>query len=131
MCMKKLLAIILLITACVNEEDPSAEILSSHELIGKWKLVEHSFSIGDATQHWNEVIDGFIYNFKSNGTFTSTDARNCVGGTYTIQDNHLILNCNKTEYIYIWSIEEEHLLLFPISPVFCIEGCSYKFRELP
>ncbi len=121
-----------LLFACNDGElNPLDEKLDVLQINGTWQLSESSYSIGDGVQHWQPVNNGYSYTFKADSTFLSNRFEHCDGGTYSITNNRLTLdfNCEGADKVYIenFQLKEGALFLSPVSPIICIEGCSFKF----
>ncbi|MBK6265428.1 hypothetical protein JKA74_10305 [Marivirga sp. S37H4] len=108
--------------------------LSLNKLHGSWLLVESSYSIGDAQQRWQKIEGGYIYNFKNDGTFSSTRFEDCEGRNYSMDNNvlTLVFDCegDELEAVEAGNFYDGYLELSPISPTRCVEGCKNKFRKI-
>ncbi|WP_282043083.1 hypothetical protein [Winogradskyella flava] len=122
--------------SCDSEE--TNESINS-ELIGKWKLTEAYISAG-GPQYWVDVENGEEFMFFENGLFNSNRFSECTTGTFSTEQNELLLryNCNGFEsgsenedgYItYDLNFEFDYFIITPSSGPICIEGCSYKYRK--
>src|SRR5688572_5979568 len=101
------LFLISILCACDDEVDETTSVVfvpinDVGELVGKWKLVEASHSIGDAKQHWTSIEDGYTYEFNKDGTFSSNRFKACTGVNYTVSGSSIILefSCDGKEISY-------------------------------
>ena len=136
--MKRVVLLLLGVFFIACELDQSTSIMSAataEDLEGKWKLTATSFDIGDGTERWNNVENGFEYQFRSDGTFLSDRLNGCSGGSYSVgPDGKVTLRFNcasgTQEYIEAARISDRSLYVQPISPVMCIERCTYRFTKM-
>jgi hypothetical protein len=124
---------------CNNDNNNDAGIEGEKSIIGSWKLVEAYISSG-GPQYWVTIENGEVYNFFSNGIFSSNRYSECTSGNFSTEFNKLILNydCNgfttgfensEGAITYEITLESNYFLLTPTS-VTCIEGCSYKYKKI-
>ncbi len=103
-------------------------------LLGKWQVVERTFSYGGPPQT-QEVENGPIYYFRADSTFTTNGFDKCYEGTFSVTGDELTLtsSCSTEEetntIIYQMSFQKDFMMLSPIDPI-CIEGCSKKLKKL-
>ena len=87
-----------------------------------------------------EVEDGVEFVFNSDGSFVSDMFTECMDGSFSVESNNLTLRyeCDgfdsgieneKDEVTYNITFESDHFVLMPTS-VFCIEGCSYRYKKI-
>lgn len=109
-------------------------------LIGRWTLVEASFSIG-GPQIIETINDGDEYTFSDDLTFTNSASPECISGTYSVQEDTLsdfILtlkyDCSRIDtpidrITYgVNFVSSDQFILVPYNPM-CIEGCSYTYQK--
>lgn len=151
----KLLSLVFFVFAfcsCVENNDAleNEDIRSEADpLVGKWQLVETSYSIGGPLIS-KPVEDGPVIIFQKDGTYISdrkllkynkeggyyeTDQyEKCTKATYNINDNFIELNfeCESgiVEYVEVFNLEDEFLIISPYSPTRCIEGCPSKYKRI-
>ena len=122
---------------CEEADEPTSIVFQPindvGELLGKWKLVDSSYSIGEGTQHWNSVEHGYTYQFNGDGTFSSNRFKACTGVKYSMSGSNLVLEfeCDgeSIEYTENAVMSDGNLFLSPVAPIICIEGCSYRFER--
>jgi len=109
-------------------------------IIGTWVLKNIYTNPGVGAGSWTPVDNGYQYTFYSNGDFTSTRFSECTNGTYSIENDKLILDfgCEgfttgieipKGTFIEQMNFENGFLILKP-TYLLCIEGCGWKFDKL-
>ncbi len=129
--MRNTLFILLISCLFTCREDDSTLKEINHTIIGKWKLIEYSYSIG-GPQIIEAVSDGEEITFSSDLTFSSTADHPWNKGTYEITDRQLILIFDHAEiqsFIYsITFINKDEFVLVPKNPA-CVEGCSSRYRR--
>lgn len=112
--------------------DDSDTIDGDVSIMGKWQMTERYVSPGGETE-WKEVKDGEIHYFKTDSTFTS-NGMDCPEGDFSVQGDSLLLdfNCNYSAepQVMRFYFEGGDLILTPLSPVFCIEACLYRFEKI-
>ncbi|MDN3668144.1 lipocalin family protein [Echinicola jeungdonensis] len=125
---------IFLLMGCQVHDEKSPYEKNPEGLLGKWQIVERTFSIGGPPQT-EEVENGAIFNFKAESTFTTSGFDQCYEGTFSVDGDELTLTslCQVEEaensIVYQMSFQEDFMELFPIDPI-CIEGCSKKLKKL-
>ena len=137
--MKKLIFILttLISLSSCDRNDP---ITQENSIYGTWKLVEIYGSDGGSNPKWTSVTIVYTYTFNENGSFTSSRFSECTSGTYTIENDKLILNfgCEgfttgiespQGTFIEQMRFENGNLILKP-TYLNCIEGCGWKFDKL-
>jgi hypothetical protein len=123
--------------ACGEADEPTSVVFQPitdvGELLGKWKLVESSQSIGDGKQHWTSVENGYTYQLNEDGTFSSDRFKACTALKYSLSGSSLVLEfeCDgeTIEYTENAVMADGNLFLSPVAPIICIEGCSYRFER--
>lgn len=130
--MKQLTCVfVLFLLSCGKDEDTLP--LITNELLGKWQLEATKISPGDIVENWTTVMNGPIFEFKSNGSYTHNEKAcgGIVNGIYSTNESVLTLryHCenNAIETNFNMSFAEGRLIL---SNVGCIEECSYKYRKM-
>ncbi|MEZ4970684.1 MAG: hypothetical protein R2814_13705 [Flavobacteriaceae bacterium] len=122
---------ILLFLSCGKDDDTLPAI--TNELIGKWQLEATKISPGDIVENWTPVVNGPIFEFKSNGSYTHNEKAcgGIVNGIYSTDEGFLTLRyqCenNSIETKFNMNFSEGKLIL---SNVGCIEECSYRYRKM-
>lgn len=139
--MRNILTIIVITSFLSCEKNEGITLNDSELIIGKWKLVESSYSIGGPLI--TEVVeDGHEITFSNNLTFTSSASPECINGTYRINENDTLwyseltlqyecIRVNSPINIITYAINftsQDQFILVPKS-VTCIEGCSYKYQK--
>lgn len=141
--MRNILIIITVLNlfSCEQSEDLDKNN-SEHSIIGRWKVVEASYSIGGPEQITKAVEDGSEYTFSNDLTFTSNASPECTSGIYSIQESDTLsyslltlqyectrINTPINMETYTTSfVTPDQIILVPKS-VMCREGCSYKFQK--
>lgn len=133
--MNKLFCIFILIFgfySCTQDSENS-------DLNGKWKLSEAYISAG-GPQYWVDVENGEEIEFFESGTFNSDRFNECTTGSFSIEQNELLLEYSCSEFnpisenengfiTYKLEIHSNYFVLTPTSGPICIEGCSYKYQK--
>lgn len=94
--MKKLLSLFFILTlmGCSDSENESSMPIPA-ELIGKWKYVEYVTDYVEFDDNGNQIHyyidDGFVIEFKDDGTFVSNEIEGLSNGTYTVKDEFMTL----------------------------------------
>lgn len=115
-------------------------IEQENSIYGTWTLIEIYGSDGGSNPQWTSVTIVYTYTFNENGSFTSSRFSECTSGTYSIENDKLILNfgCEgfttgiespPGTFIEQMYFENGHLILKP-TYLNCIEGCGWKFDKL-
>ena len=113
---------------------------NDNSIIGTWYLIEIYSSDGGSNAQWTSATNSYIYQFMENGSFISNRFSECTTGTYTIENDKLILNfgCEgfttgiespQGTFIEQMRFENGYLILKP-TYLNCIEGCGWKFNKL-
>lgn len=136
--MKKYLILFLLLglSSCDKDSKEDSIPLNASKIIGSWQIVSESYSIG-GPQISVTVKNGGIYNFRLDGTFAFTYAKDASlnhSGTFKYEDEALTLNyVSDDEEAYRdlkVSFENDLVTWFPIGPTICIEGCSTTLQRI-
>lgn len=134
------LIVIMSLLSCVEKDEVS--IHSESDIIGKWKLIEYTFSTG-AEMITKTSDDGHEIVFRNNLTFTSSGRPKCNNGTYlyseadSLPNPELLLEfeCStdsspiKTVNYAVTFMNSDQFVLSPLNPM-CIEGCSYTYQKI-
>ncbi len=135
------LIIIMCLFSCVEKDEVS--IHSESAIIGKWRLVEFTYSTGGPEMITKSTDKGPEIVFRNNLTFTSSGRPECNNGTYlytevdSLQNAELLLEfeCSTdsspltTVKYAVTLINSDKIILSPLNPR-CIEGCSYKYQKI-
>ncbi len=137
--MKKLIFILttLISLSSCDRNDP---IIQENSIYGTWKLIEIYGSDGGSNPKWTSATIVYTYTFNENGSFTSNRFSECTSGTYSLENDKLILNfgCEgfttgiespKGTFIEQMYFENDNLILYP-TYLDCDEGCGWKFDKL-
>ena len=108
---------------------------SNPSIVGKWKQTELYNSNGGTSPTWHTVTNGYILEFFSNGTFTSTKHIECITGSYTISPTNEVImtyNCAGFTNSYLEKVETNTSTQLILKPSYlnCDEGCSVKFEKV-
>jgi hypothetical protein len=117
----------LLSAACKKESTPNS-------IIGKWALTESYFSEGGPGR-WRPVTDpkqAELVEFKANGAYSSS--KTLAFDRYEIADSVTMIlsssaNASQPKFTYRYTIQGRSLLLSPLAPYVCIEGCATKYTK--
>jgi hypothetical protein len=122
-----ILAVILTSAACKKDA-----IDSNSALLGKWKLIQTSYSIGgpQITVDVPEKADHDYVQFDKSGKLSGTIFKEYE--RFTIKDSISIIVYKKddTQQNYSAIITNGKLRLSPAGPIFCTEGCSQTFVKV-
>lgn len=117
-----LVALVTVLISCTKQKEES----NNTALVGKWLLTENYYSIGGpGTWHPADPTNPIIIRFAADSEFSTTG--NFFQGftEYRIIDDRTIHflkpNGEMLQAIYVVTDKLE------ISPVNCIEGCTYRF----
>lgn len=141
-----LISIFLLLFSCNKIDDENTQ--KEKTIIGSWQLVEiygydgvndtfwGSDGLGgeiggEPNPKWYTINDGYIYTFKSDGSFT-TNRVSCLG-EYTLSSESLIQisGCDESNinHLLSYTLDNDNLILYP-EPNFCIDSCIAKFIQV-
>lgn len=102
------------------------------DLMGKWNLTRYQYSIG-GPPIWEDVSEGEMLQFFGDNTFNSDNRQNTRTGNYEIKNDSLIRTYSddpeNIEYISNMELKRNKLVLIPISPSRCIEGCAWEYTK--
>jgi hypothetical protein len=137
--MRKLVYLFILVFSFLSCTSDDGDKTIDSELIGTWKMTEAFISSG-GPQYWVDVENGEDFEFFENGMFSSTRFSECTTGTFSVEQNKLVLqyNCNGFEstsenqdgfITYDLKFEADTFIATPTSGPICIEGCSYKYQK--
>jgi hypothetical protein len=133
------LGILLSMLGCNKEEEIIP--LDTTNIIGTWQLIAR-FD-GGSPVPLREVDNGFLYEFKSDSTFSSSNTVGCryngvIGGLFSLsafQSYSIITLKFLCDIDYIVEVEKKSsfednmLILRPNNPS-CDEGCYDKFKKI-
>ena len=118
-------------SACHKEDDPNDP--GNKTLVGKWKYVEQ-YSCTGAAGSWNPALPaGQIIQFKGDSSFVPAAEFLLSANRYRILDStriELSPVVSTSGYVimsYRLSDNSKELILSPLFPSICIEGCASKF----
>lgn len=125
---------LLMFSCSIGSEDKDWAFENSEDVIGKWNYFERTLSIGTSEQIREKVEnDGIIIEFLPNSELVSEGFFECDQASYKIEGDVLSVRfdseAEQEELQYRLSWEGENLVLVPLSPSRCIEGCSQIFRR--
>ena len=120
-----LLAIIALGVGCKKGDNRPA-----NTFVGKWKLTAQKISAGGPA-YWVAVSnnENNYVQFNNNGTFKSDAFLLYKYSKYTVKDSATV-TMSKNDTIQNFSYQfkkQDTLLMSPAGPIFCFEGCTFKF----
>ena len=127
-----LLAVMVILISCSNDENDNSEIT---QLIGRWKLIEQLADPGNGSGTFQSIDSQKKLEFFQDGTITSYNGSLCEpysdeqisSGTYFLDDNRIITNCQNTNIGSIeFKIVDDNLILNFISN----EGFCQKFAKI-
>lgn len=130
------IAFSLFISSCSMESEDAGRPFENREMVfGKWNYIERTFSIGTSKQIKNKIEnDEITLEFLPNEKLVSAGFFECDQATYQIEGDILRIefacDAEQAEWEYKLSWERENLVLKPVSPSTCIEGCSQIFRRI-
>ena len=136
--MKKIIVPLLLLALLISCTTNDNTIPDSHEILGKWKLVETFEDPGDGSGVFEPVESNQVIEFFKNGKFETNGSSCYLGsqgdssssGHFNVSQNVIYFDgdCefnNNPEVIF--SIENSYLIIGWRS---CIEGCYNKYEKL-
>ena len=137
--MRKLLCLPILFFGLFSCSSDETNKIINTDLTGEWQLTEAYISAG-GPQYWVDVENGEELIFFENGLFNSNRFLECTTGTFSTEQNELLLNydCNGFEsefeneegfITYDLNFELDYFIVTPTSGPICTEGCSYKYRK--
>jgi len=137
--MNKLICIFILIFGFYSCTPSNPQDSVSFNLNGKWKLSEAFISAG-GPQYWIDVENGEEIEFFENGIFNSDRFIECTTGSFSIEQNVLLLKYSCSEFnpisenesgliTYKLELHSNYFVLTPTSGPICIEGCSYRYLK--
>lgn len=123
--------------SCSRNEDNSKSFDTSR-ILGKWQYVEALAFDPDNPDGPNLITDGPITDFKSDGTFNTSNTPYATNGTYTVSNDSILeLNYspgNSSDYYYkkITVITNNNLILDNdyTSSGACTEGCAERYSKI-
>ncbi|WP_217900268.1 lipocalin family protein [Lutibacter agarilyticus] len=126
----------ILLIGCDNDDSNDNE----KSIVGTWQLIEIYSDIGDGKGKWNSIENGYKYEFDSENRFTSDRFSECQSGTYTLNENELILDydCDgftagietpEGTFVERITFESDKLIINP-TYLMCVEGCEWKFQKI-
>jgi len=133
--MKTLIYLPILLILTMSCSKSNNDDSSKPSIIGKWKLIELYNSDGGTSPTWHTVTNGYLLEFFSNGTFTSTKHIECTTGSYTISPTNevnMTYNCVSFTNSYLEKVETNTSTQLILKPTYmnCDEGCSVKFEKV-
>ncbi|MBF2708278.1 hypothetical protein [Flavobacterium soyangense] len=133
--MKTLIYLPILLFLTMSCSKSNNDDSSKPSIIGKWKLIELYNSDGGTSPTWHTVTNGYVLEFFSNGTFTSTKHIECTTGSYIISPTNevnMTYNCVGFTNSYLEKVETNTSLQLILKPTYmnCDEGCSVKFEKV-
>ena len=137
--MNKLICVFIIIFGFYSCTRDNPQNFEKSDLNGKWKLSEAYISAG-GPQYWVDVENGEEIEFFNNGIFNSDRFSECTTGSFSIEQNEILLEygCsafnsisqNENGFItYKFEFYSNYFVLTPTSGPTCIEGCSYKYLK--
>lgn len=120
-------ALILIIAGC--SKDKTTE---NNGLIGKWKLKEEYWSIGDNTIRWTPVEESkqSVIEFHADGSFTFSanfQKADLQLNRFVLAGSEVNMSSTLNSNTDTWYISYSDNKRLEISIFRCFEGCSYKF----
>jgi len=133
--MKTLIYLPILLILTMSCSKSNNDDSSKPSIIGKWKLIELYNSDGGTSPTWHTVTNGYLLEFFSNGTFTSTKHIECTTGSYTISPTNevnMTYNCVSFTNSYLEKVETNTSTQLILKPTYmnCDEGRSVKFEKV-
>ncbi|RRQ48102.1 hypothetical protein DZC72_10245 [Maribacter algicola] len=125
----------ILFFAFVGCDNDSNEINPTEsKILGSWKMVRQQYSIG-GPPFWEEVLDGEILEFQKNFVFKVVKDNSESGiGIFDLRNDSLIRtfsnDTDSIKYISQIQLKGNKMLLIPVSPNRCIEGCSFEYLKM-
>jgi len=118
-----------------NEEGIGREVpLLVNNIVGEWQLEASKISIGERAE-WKIVENGGVYTFELNGAYTyviNKDSKE--SGTYIFDNENKIISFNTNDkdetQNYLVKLGADKMILSPNGPVFCTDGCSYRYKKV-
>ena len=120
-----------ILSSCLNSRK-SKTTKEENLLIGKWKLIEVKYSIGESNPPWTKATNSYDLTLNKDLSFISTQIIGCANGTYTLVNGRITLlyACGNstipTQFTVISNSNSELI----IKNVNCIEDCSDKFLKI-
>lgn len=136
---KIVIALLLVFNGTSCDESDTIALDSENPILGTWKMVEASSSIG-GPQIIQQIEDGEEFIFKADGTFSTTRWQECTTGNFLITEDLLTLNygCegfktgaenDRGALTYLIRFGSDSFILVPTS-VICTDGCSYTYKKI-
>ena len=118
-----LMALIVFVCSCKKES-------SNNALIGKWKLAESYVGTGSGnTDKWMPVDpkSNLDVQFYKDGNLGGNSYP--IYKSYSIKDNKIVTfyKPDGTYEDFTYTIANNSLTLSPAGPIFCVEGCAYRY----
>lgn len=122
-----------LFSACDKEENLPFE-LTAEGIVGNWELYQYQGNTGAEDYRTPYEPSGKTVTFFENGKLISNEFFACTDAEYQVSDQILkvFFNCESEvpEMSYLLKRENADLILKPITPYMCIEGCSFIFKKI-
>ena len=117
--------------SCINSRK-SGTTKKENFLIGKWKLIEVRYSIGESNPPWTTATNSYDLTLNKDLSFISTQIIGCTNGTYTLVNGRITLlyACDNSTIPTQFSIVSNSNSELIIKNVNCIEDCSDKFLKV-
>jgi len=117
-------ALITMFCACKKENS------SATSLTGRWKLVQSKVGTGGPGQWVTVPAEQSTYvQFDANGKLQGTAFAGYT--SYAVKDSVTLVfsKDDNTKENYAYSINNGLLDVSPVGPIFCTEGCIYRFSK--
>lgn len=107
----------------------SKEVFKNNSIVGRWKLSEYYFDIGNGSHEWQKPDGLYTIEFKANGDYVTIGNAGTVTGKYFIIDSSNLKFVETPPspahltYRYSLNSNNSELILYPP----CIEGCASKY----
>jgi hypothetical protein len=125
--------VLLSFTSCDKEEALPFQ-LTAEGIVGKWELYQYQGNTGANDYRTEYGPTGKTITFLPDGRFTSIEFFNCNDGEFEVEDQTLTIMVDCEERVplltYFMKIENKDLVLSPLAPYMCIEGCSYILKKI-
>lgn len=121
-------------TSCDKDENHPFD-LTEEGLLGKWDLYQYQGNTGEEDYRTAYEPTGKTFTFFTNGKLNAVGwGGECNAGEYQVADHilTLVFDCEEDvpERTYYMKREKENLVISPLAPTICIEGCSYIFKRI-
>lgn len=125
--------VLFVLSSCDKESNLPFE-LTAEGLIGTWELYQFQGNTGAEDYRTPYEPSGKTITFLFDGNLSSVGFFDCTEGEYQVEDGEITVNFDCEEEVpergYAMSKENNDLVLSPLLPYACFEGCAYIFKKI-